>query len=167
MEYKWYITPEEYKLAESNGIAKNALSNRVRDYGWDIERACTEPLKKQFLKQTLSEEIIKTLKNNNITINAFTKRIINLGWSINKATNTPTLSKYDAMIIANNSRRTISDEQYKAGEANGIARGTLKRRIMQSHWNIERAINTPIMNRSECSKLSCFSKNIYSDICNY
>lgn len=162
MEYKWYITPEEYDLAESNGICSLTLTSRVRNYGWDIKRACTEPVNNQFLKNTLTDEMKETLKQNNITINAFSKRIKEFGWSLEKALNTPTLSKRECIMIANNSRRSITDEQYRRAKANGIARGTLKRRVMQSHWDMERAINTPVLTPAECAKLSCFSKNIYA-----
>lgn len=62
MEYKWYITPEEYKIAESNGISRETLNGRVRKCGWSIERACTEPLHGQFLKSILTNKVCKNLK---------------------------------------------------------------------------------------------------------
>lgn len=37
------ITAEHYAKAESNGISKSALRQRVRR-GWDIDRAVSEPL---------------------------------------------------------------------------------------------------------------------------
>lgn len=37
--YELYITPEEYEKAEKNGIDKNTLYKRIREYGWDKQRA--------------------------------------------------------------------------------------------------------------------------------
>ncbi len=43
--YDFYITPEEYEVAEKNGIDKRTLEQRIREYGWDKERAITIPKK--------------------------------------------------------------------------------------------------------------------------
>ena len=48
MEKKyWYITPDDFERAAKNGINQDALRQRVRTLGWDIERAIKTPLKKK------------------------------------------------------------------------------------------------------------------------
>ena len=37
------ITKEQYRLAESNGISRSALRQRIKR-GWDIDRAVVEPI---------------------------------------------------------------------------------------------------------------------------
>jgi hypothetical protein len=39
------ITPEMYARAKDNGIKRNTLIHRVYHYGWDAEKATTEPVK--------------------------------------------------------------------------------------------------------------------------
>lgn len=33
--YDFYITPEEYEIAEENRITKSTLERRIRLYGWN------------------------------------------------------------------------------------------------------------------------------------
>lgn len=35
MSHHFYITPEEYKIAESNGISAILLEQRIRQLAWD------------------------------------------------------------------------------------------------------------------------------------
>ena len=35
--YDYYITDEEYAIAEKNGISKDTLNFRIRRMGWDNE----------------------------------------------------------------------------------------------------------------------------------
>lgn len=42
-----YITDDDVATAKVNGICKSTLVNRVRTYGWDIERAITQPVQKR------------------------------------------------------------------------------------------------------------------------
>lgn len=41
---KYYLTPQDFEIAEENGIKKKTVERRVMDFGWDIERAITEPV---------------------------------------------------------------------------------------------------------------------------
>lgn len=84
MDYPWYITPTQYELGLSNGISKSTLTFRVRRYGWDIERACNQPVK----HQNKSKEIRLILKNNNVTVKTYKWRLAK-GWDAEKALNTP------------------------------------------------------------------------------
>ena len=41
----FYITPEDFRIAEENGISKDTLLSRVRKLGWDIDKAITKPVR--------------------------------------------------------------------------------------------------------------------------
>ena len=60
----FYITPEDFKIAEENGISKDTLLSRVRKLGWDVDKAITKPARKKrkFTKKEI--EIMKNLDNN-------------------------------------------------------------------------------------------------------
>ena len=46
--YDFYITPEEYDIAESNGICRDTLEYRIRKarFLWEREVALTKPPRK-------------------------------------------------------------------------------------------------------------------------
>jgi len=157
LEYVWYATPEQYDLALSNGISKHVLDNRIREYGWDIVRAYTEPLQRQKLKNILTDEIKETLKINNIKINTFQMRVFTLKWSIEKAMNTPTLSSKDSINLAVKSIRRISKEQYEVAESNNIKVTTLRSRVNRG-WSPEKACTIPTMTKTEIANSSYFQK---------
>ena len=95
MNYEWYITPIQYELGLSNGISKSTLTFRVRKYGWDIERAFSQPVK----HQNESKEIRLILKNNNVTVQTYKWRMA-AGWDAEKALNTPPLSRKEILTLA-------------------------------------------------------------------
>lgn len=67
-----YITPEQYEIGERNGISRGNVWQRVHNYGYDVERAITEPLHKP------SERWMKWKKialANGISNEAFNARI--------------------------------------------------------------------------------------------
>jgi len=157
MEFRYYITPEDYAIAEMNGICVRTFYNRVTTLGWTIERASTECKHHQFTKN-ISDTMIKTLKENGISIDAFRNRVQGYKWGTEKALNTPLLTKSECGNLGIDKRRKITEKQYIAAELNGIARCTLKQRILRSHWNMDRAINTPTLTRRGCSKQSYSNK---------
>lgn len=85
---EWYISPENFQRAEKNGIPKVTLINRIRLCGWDMERACTEPVNRKTIS-TLTEEQKKMLEESGMRRGTFLSRINRLGWSIEKALSTP------------------------------------------------------------------------------
>ena len=94
-DYKWYITLEDYKLAESNGISNKNLINRVRNHGWQMKRACTEPLKHKWTVDNLTMDIFQNLNNNNISVKVFRQRVLHHKWSVKDAmTIPPTIRNY-------------------------------------------------------------------------
>jgi hypothetical protein len=157
MEFRYYITPADYDIAKINGIGVRTFYNRVMMLGWTIERASTECKHHQFTKN-ISNTMIKTLKQNGISIEAFRNRVQGYKWDIEKALNTPLLTKIECGTLGAAKRKKITNEQYQAAELNGIARCTLKQRILRSHWDIDKAINTPTLTRRGCSKMSYSDK---------
>lgn len=45
--YGPFITDEDYEKAAKNGISKSNVYQRVNEYGWDLERAITVPVRKK------------------------------------------------------------------------------------------------------------------------
>lgn len=46
MSYSFYITPEQYAVAEQNGISARLVTERVRRLGWSVKRAISTPPQK-------------------------------------------------------------------------------------------------------------------------
>jgi len=101
MKYNYYITPNDYELALKNGISNSTLTFRVRKYAWDIEKACTKPVKK---KKIVSNEIRAILIKNNISLNAYKMRLT-IGWSLERALNTTTMTRKETLVLATNKTR--------------------------------------------------------------
>jgi len=157
MKFRYYVTPNDYLLAELKGIPKNVVYARAFQYGWNIDRACSEPLHHQFSKN-ITNTMIETLKAHNVSLDQFRKRVLQLGWDIERALTTPVMTKHETAIAGSNTRRKITEEQYITAELNNISRNTFTKRVLRSHWSIDKATNTPILNRHECAELSCMGK---------
>lgn len=123
--YDWYITPEEYRIAENNGIKRDTLEHRIRYHGWDKEKAITQPIQSQ-RKLT---PWIKLAKENGISKGTFRARVCTYKWTLEKAATTPVGQarnrKYPKWV-----REEISK--------NGIKYYTFLKRI-ENGWDLERA----------------------------
>lgn len=151
-EYSFYITPEQYIEAEKNGIAKTTLIARVRNYGWDIERAVNEPVR-QIIR---TEEIKERLKEKGLNSNTFKSRL-RRGWSIDKAIETTT--DFNFKELNRREAKFLTKQNDKIRIKNGIGRSTFYARV-RSGWSIERALNTPTMTRKEVADSSYMKKLI-------
>ncbi|SET76500.1 hypothetical protein SAMN05216389_1269 [Oceanobacillus limi] len=76
-----YITPEDYLIAEQNGINRATLEARVRYYNWPIEKAIKQPVKKYGDYPEIAER-------NGIKKSVFYKRV-SLGWDEQTAATMP------------------------------------------------------------------------------
>lgn len=131
-----YLTDEDYVIAEANGISKDNAYQRVYTYGWDVEKAITEPLKRQIDIKSQWEKYKDASK---VAKSTFYGRLAK-GWESEKAALTPP--------ILNKSEDKYPDSKIKAehikiAEANGITRNTLISRVHTYKWDIERATTEP------------------------
>lgn len=151
--YDFYITPEEYAIAENNGIGRKSLEYRIRYGYWDKEKAITMPTQKEpseWLK------VRKVCLKNGISRQTFSARR-KRGWSLVEAITTTPLTKEETIARAkkNNPQKapTFTKEQVKRAEKNGISYSTLYDRVKRHKWDLEVAITTPILSPSECGRI--------------
>lgn len=135
--YDYYITPEEYEVAEKNGIRRKSLEYRIRRGCWDKEKAITIPTQKEPSEWTEIKNI--SLKNgiSRQTFSARRKR----GWSLVDAITIPPLTQDEIIARAkeNNPQKapTFTEEQVKRAEENGISYKTLYDRVKRYKWDLE------------------------------
>lgn len=80
----WYITPEDYKIAEENGIKKGTLNHRVKCYGWDIDKAITKKPKKRIIPK----DLLIQAKSIGLDSKIISDRL-RIGWTIERACSEP------------------------------------------------------------------------------
>ena len=86
--YDFYITPEEYAIAEKNGISKDTLNFRIRRMGWDKEKALTTKPR----KYTDRKKQVEIAKANGISRATFYDRLSD-GWKVEDAYTVPVMSR--------------------------------------------------------------------------
>ncbi|WP_058302403.1 hypothetical protein [Gorillibacterium timonense] len=138
--YDYYITPEEYEIAASNGISKKNLESRIRERGWEKQRAITTPTK----GRRCSPEIIALAKANEIKYSQFYTRLVE-GWDEHRAATTPIPSPIEQremvmkMIEKNRKYPLIA---IQLAEQNGISVKCFRDRIKRG-WDLIRAATLP------------------------
>ncbi|MBJ8026000.1 MULTISPECIES: hypothetical protein [Bacillus cereus group] len=143
--YDYYITPEEYEIAEKNGVCASTLRSRIYDLCWSKERAIHTPP----IKNHLWREVKDIALSNGIAKNTFEKRI-KLGWDLNQAiTQRPMNSKEIAKMREQKKKRVFTNEQIRRARLNGISYSRLWERVKKCKWDAERAINTPILSKAQ------------------
>lgn len=147
IDYDSYITHEEYKIAEDNGIDKRTLEDRIRRQSWDKKRAISQP-KRARGKYT---KWYKIAESNGISRGTFIARVNIGGWECERAATEPLKTIEEKAIIMANSRKVYADEVYATLEANGICRSTFEARLRRG-WQIERAMTEKIDIRHSCRK---------------
>lgn len=140
--FEFYLTPNDYLIAEENGISPENLTVRVRKQGWHKERAMTEPIKKY---RDLSEWN-KIAESNGISRNTMKARL-HMGWDLVKASTTP-LTDMKAQMLKNQAPRKYKKEDVDKAQEKGISYPRFSWR-MKAGWTAEDAINTPILNGHE------------------
>ena len=86
--YDFYITDEEYEIAEKNGIIKDTLNYRIRKMGWDKERALNTPTR----KYTKRGKQIEIAESNGIGRTTFYDRLAD-GWKVEDAYTVPIMNR--------------------------------------------------------------------------
>jgi len=145
-----YITPDEYDIAELNGISMKMVNVRVRERGWCKRRAITTPVR--FQRKTEEDEWLALSEENNIPRDTYLRRIRDYGWSKQEAATRPIMTREQLAINLNANRSAFTAEDYEVMERNGIPRGVASNRVNTYGWSVREAITTPVMSRSEASK---------------
>ncbi|MCU5514400.1 hypothetical protein OCF62_07425 [Bacillus wiedmannii] len=145
--YDYYITPEEYDIAEKNGICRSTLEYRIRDAKWPKELAITKRPQKIAEWHKVKEIALK----NGICRNTFEDRR-KRGWNLIDAMTKPPMSRSEALKRANHfnkNNRVLTDEQIQQARNNGLKRSTVYYRFKKLKWDIKESITSPILSASE------------------
>ena len=136
----FYITPEDFKIAEENGISKGTLIMRVRRQGWDVDKAITEPVR---AKRKFTEEEIKIMKKNGLDRNTVSCRL-QYGWALEEA-----LTK-----AKKGGRQYVYPEWvYKEADKNGISYSALGSRIRRG-MSLEEACTKKTITKLEALEIA-------------
>ena len=136
----FYITPEDFKIAEENGIPEYVVTTRVRKLGWDIDRAITKPVRS---KRKFTEEQIKIMEENGIDRNTASGRL-NKGWDPKEALTRPK---------KRGKQRIYPDWVYEEADKHGIRYSALGNRIRRG-MSLEEACTERVKTRQESAEIA-------------
>lgn len=142
--YDYYITPEEYRMAEANGIKKQTLEYRVREAGWNKHEAIHTETRKL---ESVPQDVLDAATTNGICYSTLLRRI-NTGWSIERACTEIPLSTSDNARIQSEKLRKYPKELIELAIANGINVKTFYRRVKDG-WDMQVAATKKTLNKSE------------------
>lgn len=143
---RYYITPEDYEIAEKNGISKMNVYNRVTELGWPIQRAITEKVRIQ------NKGYRELLKDHNINYNTFISRL-RKGLSVEQALTMKVMTPEEKVKVRlKNIKRTFTDEELEIARKNGINKRALYWRVHVGRWSKEKAIHTPTLTKKEAAQ---------------
>lgn len=147
--YDFYITPDEYEIANENGISYKLLNMRIRDLGWDKVKAITTiPKKFNSIK-----EYIDIANSNGICEGTFLTRIRKLGWSKERASTEPIVNQGNLLRKLNENNRIYSKEIIDLANSNGISYDTFQARVKRQGMSLIDAATIPIRTKSEVGKM--------------
>ncbi|OOZ79424.1 hypothetical protein BHL35_15745 [Bacillus cereus] len=143
MSNDYYITPEDFKRAEGNGISNDTLRQRVYSYGWPKEKAITKPVS----YGTGWKDYKDIAEEYGICYRTFVDRR-KRGMDPYEAATKPVMKKSDSIRLVVRASKTDTvfiDEQVRRAKQNGVSREILWDRVKRrrQNWDIEVAINTP------------------------
>jgi hypothetical protein len=121
-----YLTDEDYETAEKNGLKKATVHNRFYHLGWSKERSISAPF-----KVSLYEQHEEDCKENGVSYDLFYSRRAK-GMTSKQAATTPV------------KKPKLTDKDFEVAASNGIGRLTVKARVHNYRWTVERAITEPI-----------------------
>ncbi len=140
----YYITEQDYKTAEMNGIKKDTVRARVYRHGYDIDRAITEKVRPR--KETYWFE----WKDKSVVCYSTYLCRINNGMTPEEAATKVYIDRYERF----EQEYGLTKEHFKQAASIGVDERTLVQRRRKQKWDIERCVTTPKMSRSEAASLS-------------
>ncbi|AFU16932.1 gp38 (plasmid) [Bacillus thuringiensis MC28] len=149
--YDYYITPDEYKRAEKNGISRCTLNGRVRVSMWDKEKAITEPLTHKDSQWSRWKEVAK---KHGVGYQTYYHRV-KRGLEPFEAATRPVMEKeqiFQKGRTAQAHKRVFTDEELRIATSNGIQYQTALYRYRKGGWNKEDAITKPPLSLKECMR---------------
>ena len=144
--YDYYITPDEIAQAAKNGISEVTFYNRVRQLGWDKERAMTTPPRKRSFH---NNKWVQIAKDNGVCYSTYRYRINSLGWTPERAATQPLQEKSNQAKRASAASRKYPIEYVNMAQDNNIPYDRFRRRVSESGWSLEKAATTPVMTSRE------------------
>ena len=136
----FYITPEDFKIAEENGIPEHVVTTRVRKLGWDVDKAITKPVR---AKRKFTKEEIKTMEENGVNQNIAANRMY-WGWNLEEAITKP----------KKRGRQYVYPEWvYKEADKNGISYSALGNRIRRG-MSLEEACTKKTITKLEALEIA-------------
>ena len=135
----FYITPEDFKIAEENGISKSTLISRVRKLGWDIDRAITKPVRS---KRKFTKEQIKIMEENGVDRNTASGRL-KKGWDPKEALTRPK---------KRGKQRIYPEWVYEEADKHGIRYSALGNRIRRG-MSLEEACTKKVITKQEALEI--------------
>lgn len=145
MSHYFYITPEEYQIAEQNGISAATLEVRVRSLAWQKERAINTPPHE---KHRLGDWV-KVAEQNGICYRTLVYRANQLGWDIERAATQPLQNLRAQAEFARERDRVYPLDILETASRNGINYDTFRGRVKRG-WSMEEAATKPTMTWREC-----------------
>ena len=142
----FYLTPSDIEVAESNGIGIHTLKSRVYKWGWEINRAITQPVQKRNKEGKRWNE----WKHKAVVGKSTYLSRVNKGWTFEEAALKPPMSFSEA----SKKKRKYSEEDYRIASENGISEGVVRYRVSRMGWSIDKAITTPVMSKSQSASLA-------------
>lgn len=132
------ISKEQYAIARANGISSDTAYNRVYAYGWEIEKAITQPVKKRVFV-----DYSKELEERGISKSIYYNRILR-GWDPERAA---TETTEEAMKRVASKRRVTPKRKYpveyiKLAESNGVSYNMFADRV-RAGWTMQDAATLP------------------------
>jgi len=145
IKHRYYLTPEDFEIAEKNGISYQTAHRRVYMYNWSIERAITQPVQKINRRYDgWKDWKHKAL----VSKSTFVKRV-NMGWGERKAAMTPPMSFSDAAKM----KSKYTERQKRIAKENGVSMTLVSHRVTRMGWSVHKAITTPPRSKSQCGKM--------------
>lgn len=149
VEKEHVLTPEDYAIANENGISYSTVHSRFYKLHWDKQDCITvkpNPTGKRFMISKIKEYSLVAEKNG-IPYATYYKRYTDYGWSLEKSATTP-------VTKGAGRKRIYSLKDIERAASYGVSKQTLARRLRDS-WELEDAITTPQKKRTVSKPYKC------------